>query len=111
MDTLLGHAGQRTMKIGPVPEWQQQLEMIAQLAKPKQRLVTQMLDALLQQVARRVAETITIWRLADDHVGPSRRMPPRLSGGFLLLYMTPSTGRLGKSVISFAARLSARRSA
>jgi transcriptional regulator with XRE-family HTH domain len=51
VDVLLGHADQRAKKRGPMPKWQQQIETIAQLPKPKQRLVTQMLDALLQQAA------------------------------------------------------------
>lgn len=52
VDVLLGHTDQRAKRPGPVPKWQQQIETIAQLPKPKQRLVTQMLDALLQQAAR-----------------------------------------------------------
>jgi transcriptional regulator with XRE-family HTH domain len=54
LDVLLGQTehSSRTKKPGPMPKWQQQIETIARLPKPKQRLVTQMIDALLQQAAR-----------------------------------------------------------
>jgi transcriptional regulator with XRE-family HTH domain len=42
----------RARKAGPVAKWQQQIETIAQLPKPKQRFVMQALDALLQQATR-----------------------------------------------------------
>lgn len=54
VDELLGRNAHlsRAHKPGPRPKWQQQIETIAQLPKPKQRFVTQALDALLQQAAR-----------------------------------------------------------
>lgn len=53
LDQIMGQSAHlpRARKPGPVPKWQQQIETIARLPKPKQRLVTQMLDALLQQAA------------------------------------------------------------
>lgn len=53
-DGLLGQDEHpsRAHKPGPRPKWQQQIETIAQLPKPKQRFVTQALDALLQQAIR-----------------------------------------------------------
>lgn len=54
VDGLLGKGEHlsRAHKPGPRPKWQQQIETIAQLPKPKQRFVTQALDALLQQAIR-----------------------------------------------------------
>jgi transcriptional regulator with XRE-family HTH domain len=40
-------------KRGPVPQWQQQMEAIAQLPKARQRFVTEMLQTVLAQAASR----------------------------------------------------------
>jgi transcriptional regulator with XRE-family HTH domain len=53
VDELVGHTQQRqASKRGPLPEWQQQIEAIAQLPKTQQRFVTQMLDTVRAQVQR-----------------------------------------------------------
>ena len=40
-------------KRGPVPQWQQQMEAVAQLPKAKQRFVSEMLQTVLAQAAAR----------------------------------------------------------
>lgn len=54
IDDLVGHAqnAQRTGKRGPTPKWQQQIEAISALPKPKQRFVMEMLETVLAQASR-----------------------------------------------------------
>lgn len=53
VEELFGQSSEATTrKRGPAPKWQQQLEAIDQLPKSQQRLVVQMLDALIAQAAR-----------------------------------------------------------
>jgi transcriptional regulator with XRE-family HTH domain len=54
IDTLVGHAqhAQRTGKRGPAPKLQQHMERISQLPKPRQRMVMEMLEAVLAQGGR-----------------------------------------------------------
>lgn len=51
VEELIGEDAKRGSKRGPASKLQQQLEQVSRLPKPKQRLVTQMLDALLQKAA------------------------------------------------------------
>ena len=52
LETLMGEADKRTNKRGPTPKFQQQIERISQLPKPKQRFVLEMLDTVLAQASR-----------------------------------------------------------
>ena len=52
LDELFGseHKAARS-KRGPVPQWQQQMEAVAQLPKARQRFVSEMLQTVLTQAA------------------------------------------------------------
>ncbi len=54
VDVLVGHAQhtQRSGKRGPAPRWQQQIEAISQLPKPKQRVLMEVLESMLAQAGR-----------------------------------------------------------
>lgn len=54
LDELFGfeHKTSRS-KRGPVPQWQQQMEAVAQLPKTRQRFVSEMLQTVLAQAASR----------------------------------------------------------
>ncbi|WP_374098987.1 helix-turn-helix domain-containing protein [Pseudomonas aeruginosa] len=53
LEELFGQEQETTpRKRGPAPKWQQQLEVIDQLPKSQQRLIVQMLNALIAQAAR-----------------------------------------------------------
>lgn len=51
VETLIGEAP-RPGKRGPTPKLQQQLERVSALPKPKQRMVMEMLEAMLAQASR-----------------------------------------------------------
>lgn len=51
VETLIGETP-RPGKRGPTPKLQQQLERLSALPKPKQRMVMEMLEAMLAQAAR-----------------------------------------------------------
>lgn len=54
LQELFGQAQETTpRKRGPAPKWQQQLEAIDQLPKSQQKVVVQMLDALIAQATAR----------------------------------------------------------
>jgi transcriptional regulator with XRE-family HTH domain len=55
LDELFGseQKAHRSGKRGPAPQWQQQMEAIAQLPKARQRFVTEMLQTVLAQAASR----------------------------------------------------------
>ena len=52
VDELIGQPIKRNSKRGPAPKFQQQIELISQLPKPKQRFVMEMLDTVLAQQGR-----------------------------------------------------------
>ena len=52
LETLLGEIDKTSKKRGPTPKFQQQIERISQLPKPKQRFVMEMLDTVLAQASR-----------------------------------------------------------
>jgi transcriptional regulator with XRE-family HTH domain len=52
VDELIGYQAKRASKRGPAPKFQQQIERISQLPKPKQRFVMEMLDTVLAQQGR-----------------------------------------------------------
>ncbi|WP_199179055.1 helix-turn-helix domain-containing protein [Dyella sp. AD56] len=53
MEDLLGSASAKTAgKRGPAPKLQRQLELVSQLPKAKQRLITEVLDSMLAQAGR-----------------------------------------------------------
>ena len=49
LEELFGESKQTKLKRGPASRLQQQIDAVSQLPKPQQRLVTQMLDAVLAQ--------------------------------------------------------------
>jgi transcriptional regulator with XRE-family HTH domain len=51
-EELLGETNAATKKRGPAPKLQQHMERISQLPKPRQRMVMEMLDAVLAQGSR-----------------------------------------------------------
>lgn len=51
-EELLGETNAATKKRGPAPKLQQHMERISQLPKPRQRMVMEMLDAVLAQAQR-----------------------------------------------------------
>ena len=51
-EELLGETNATTRKRGPAPKLQQHMERISQLPKPRQRMVMEMLDAVLAQSSR-----------------------------------------------------------
>ena len=51
VEALLGEEGAPARR-GPTPKLQKQLEQLSQLPRSKQRFVTEMLDAVLQQSAQ-----------------------------------------------------------
>jgi len=54
LEELFGQPQETTLrKRGPAPKWQQQLEAIDQLPKSQQKVVVQMLDALIAQATAR----------------------------------------------------------
>ena len=54
LDALFGSAHKAAhSKRGPVPQWQQQMEAVAQLPKARQRFVSEMLQTVLAQAASR----------------------------------------------------------
>ncbi len=54
LDELFGSEHKATRsKRGPVPQWQQQMEAVAQLPKARQRFVSEMLQTVLAQAASR----------------------------------------------------------
>jgi transcriptional regulator with XRE-family HTH domain len=54
LDELFGSGRKATRsKRGPVPQWQQQMEAVAQLPKARQRFVSEMLQTVLAQAASR----------------------------------------------------------
>jgi transcriptional regulator with XRE-family HTH domain len=52
MDTLVGSSAKTHSKRGPAPKFQHHLERISQLPKPKQRMVLEVLEAVLAQQSR-----------------------------------------------------------
>ena len=52
MEELLGESTAAAKKRGPAPKLQQHLERISQLPKPRQRMVMEMLEAVLAQANR-----------------------------------------------------------
>jgi transcriptional regulator with XRE-family HTH domain len=52
LEELMGEPATRAQKRGPAPKFQQQIERISQLPKPKQRFVMEMLDTVLAQQGR-----------------------------------------------------------
>jgi hypothetical protein len=53
VEELIGLTPRRTRsKRGPAPRWQQQVEAIDQLPKPKQQFMAKMIDALIAQAQR-----------------------------------------------------------
>lgn len=53
MEDLLGSASAKAAgKRGPAPKLQRQLELVSQLPKAKQRLITEVLDSMLAQAGR-----------------------------------------------------------
>jgi hypothetical protein len=51
-EELLGETNAATRKRGPAPKLQQHMDRITQLPKPRQRMVMEMLDAVLAQGSR-----------------------------------------------------------
>jgi transcriptional regulator with XRE-family HTH domain len=51
-DVLLGDTAKTRSKRGPAPKFQQHLERISELPKPKQRMVLEVLEAVLAQQSR-----------------------------------------------------------
>ena len=51
-EDLLGETNETTRKRGPAPKLQQHMERISQLPKPRQRMVMEMLEAVLAQGSR-----------------------------------------------------------
>jgi len=49
MDTLLGTTPKQRAKRGPAPKFQQHIERISKLPKPRQRFVLEVLESLLAQ--------------------------------------------------------------
>ena len=52
LEELFGESKQSKLKRGPASRLQQQIDAVSQLPKPQQRLVTQMLDAVLAQASQ-----------------------------------------------------------
>lgn len=52
LEELLGESKAATRKRGPAPKLQQHMDRISQLPKPRQRMVLEMLDAVLAQPSR-----------------------------------------------------------
>jgi transcriptional regulator with XRE-family HTH domain len=52
VDDLVGHVTKSRAKRGPASKLQQQVERLAQLPKPQQRIVMQMIDGVLAQAGR-----------------------------------------------------------
>lgn len=52
LEELLGEPDAATKKRGPAPKLQQHMERISQLPKPRQRMVLEMLEAVLAQPGR-----------------------------------------------------------
>jgi len=52
VEELLGLTAAATPKRGPTPKLQQQLERLSRLPRAKQRFVSEMLEAVLQQASR-----------------------------------------------------------
>lgn len=52
LEELLGESTAVTRKRGPAPKLQQHMERISQLPKPRQRMVMEMLGAVLAQPSR-----------------------------------------------------------
>ena len=52
LEELLGESTAAAKKRGPAPKLQQHLERISQLPKPRQRMVMEMLEAVLAQASR-----------------------------------------------------------
>ena len=52
VEELLGLNTETTAKRGPTPKLQQQLERLSRLPRAKQRFVSEMLEAVLQQASR-----------------------------------------------------------
>jgi transcriptional regulator with XRE-family HTH domain len=52
LEELLGESTAATKKRGPAPKLQQHMERISQLPKPRQRMVMEMLEAVLAQPRR-----------------------------------------------------------
>ena len=52
LEELLGESTAATKKRGPAPKLQQHMERISQLPKPRQRMVMEMLEAVLAQSNR-----------------------------------------------------------
>ena len=52
LEELLGESSAATRKRGPAPKLQQHMERISQLPKPRQRMVMEMLEAILAQGSR-----------------------------------------------------------
>lgn len=52
LEELLGESTAATRKRGPAPKLQQHMERISQLPKPRQRMVMEMLEAVLAQPGR-----------------------------------------------------------
>jgi transcriptional regulator with XRE-family HTH domain len=52
IDELLGHVTRAQLKRGPAPRLARHLERISQLPKPKQRVVMEVLEAVLSQAGR-----------------------------------------------------------
>lgn len=52
LEELLGESGAARKKRGPAPKLQQHMERISQLPKPRQRMVMEMLEAVLAQPSR-----------------------------------------------------------
>ena len=50
MEDLFAQGEQASRKRGPVPKWQQQIEIISKLSKAQQRFVSQVLQGVLTQV-------------------------------------------------------------
>jgi hypothetical protein len=52
LDELMAEGAHAPRKRGPVSQLQQHLERISQLPKPKQRMLLEMIDAVLAQQGR-----------------------------------------------------------
>ncbi len=52
IEALIGEEPSTTLKRGPAPKLQQQMDRIARLPKSQQRFVMQMIDTVLQQAGR-----------------------------------------------------------
>jgi transcriptional regulator with XRE-family HTH domain len=56
VEELFGHSSEAsTRKRGPAPKWHQQLEAIDQLPKSQQKVIVQMLDALIAQATTKAS--------------------------------------------------------